>query len=444
MPDLPDAVLAEVERLQRRLARERAARRAAERTGEHATTALYDALTELSDAQQDLVEQADRDRVVTELVRDFRQDLDPTRLRERACAGLREVLGADRCEVLAQPWVDHPVLATRLGGLVQIAGGLWVDEEADEELWSDVGGHALGCEPILVGADYQGWLLVVSSEPRAWSARDRALVRGVARDLGASLVQADAWEQQQQTVGRLRELDQAKTDFVATVSHELRTPLSSIRGYTELLRDGMFGDLNPQQAKAVEVLDRNTERLLRLVGDLLTLAAFDSGSSVRREVHEPVDLAAVVTEAHRSMHPLLAARDLHVALPAPEVSVPPVLGVPGQLDRVVLNLLSNAVKFTGDHGCVEVRLGVEEHRGLDHVVLRVADTGIGIATDQQHLLFDRFFRSDDAQQRAIQGTGLGLAVCKAIVETHGGTIDVSSQVGVGTTVTVALPVVPPG
>ena len=437
---------AEVERLRQRLTREREARRAAERTGEAATTALYDALQDLRAAQADLVEQAETERLVAELVRDFRQDLDPVKLRERACAGLRAALDVERCEVLAQPWVDHPELATRLAALVQPADGLWVDvlddgSDPGEELREDVRGLALGCEPILVGADYQGWLLVVADAPRAWTGRDRALLRGVVRDLGASLVQADAWEQQEQTMRRLRELDQAKTDFVATVSHELRTPLSSIRGYTELLREGMLGTVPPEQARALKVIDRNADRLRQLVGDLLTLAEIDSGTGMHHEALEPVDLAAVVHDTHRSLLPLLQARRLEVVLP-PRGTVPPVPGVASHLDRVVLNLLSNAVKFTDDRGRVVVELGLGEAPDparAPHVVLSVRDSGIGISQEQQHRLFERFFRSVEAQQAAIQGTGLGLAVCKAIVDTHGGTIRVDSEVGVGTTVTVSLP-----
>ena len=428
----------ETERLRQRLAREREARRAAERTGEAATTALYDALQDLRRAQADLLEQSDRDRVVSGLVRDFRQDLDPVKLRDRACRGLREVLDADRCQVLDDPWTDHPCLAEGLDLPGHATDGLWVDEVVEVPLAADVGGLAFGCEPVQVGAEHLGWLLVTSSRARAWSGRDKALVRGVARDLGASLVQADAWAAQQRTMRRLRELDQAKTDFVATVSHELRTPLSSIRGYTELLREGMLGELRPEQTRAVQVIDRNADRLMQLVGDLLTLAEIDSGAGSHREVRDPVDLAAVLEEMRRSLQPILDARRLELVLPGPG-AVPPVTGNADHLDRVVLNLLSNAVKFTEDHGRVEVSLGLETRADAAYVVLRVSDSGIGISAEQQHRLFDRFFRSVEAQQRAIQGTGLGLAVCKAIVDSHGGTIELDSQVGVGTTVTVALP-----
>ena len=437
-PD-PEPVSSEVERLRARLQRERDARRAAERTGEQATSALYDAVQDLRRAQAELVEQSDRDRVVSDLVRDFRQEVEPDRLRWRACEGLLEALAVDRCEVVVDIEAEHPALAERLRQLGHPVDGVWVDHLAQPELAGDVWGTAIGCEPILVGAEALGWLLVVSRRPRAWTGRDRSIVRGVARDLGASLVQANAWEQQRQTVRRLRELDQVKSDFVATVSHELRTPLSSIRGYTELLRDGFLGALDPQQRKAVEVIDRNADRLLRVVGDLLTLAEVDAGASARREAWEPVDLAAVVEEGHRSLRPLLAARALSVVLPD-DVDVPPVLGIHSHLDRVVLNLMSNAIKFTDDHGTVAVRLEVEEHGEASYVVLRVQDSGIGISVEQQHRLFDRFFRSAEAQQRAIQGTGLGLAVCKAIVEAHGGRITIDSQRGAGTTVTVALPV----
>ncbi len=432
---------AEVLRLRARLERERAARRAAERTGEQATAALYDAVQDLQRAQAELVEQSDRDRVVADLVRDFRQEVEPARLRDRACAGLRAALAVDRCEVVVELEEEHPALATRLRQLGHPVDGVWVEHLAQPELAGDVWGTALGCEPILVGAEALGWLLVVSQVPRAWTARDRSIVRGVARDLGASLVQANAWEQQQRTLRRLRELDQAKSDFVATVSHELRTPLSSIRGYTELLRDGLLGELEAQQGKAIEVIDRNADRLLRVVGDLLTLAEVDSGASARREGWEHVDLAAVVEEGCRSLQPLLEARELDVRVPR-GIEVPTVLGIASHLDRVVLNLMSNAVKFTEDHGLVEVDLDEETRAGASYVVLRVRDSGIGISAEQQHRLFDRFFRSVEAQQRAIQGTGLGLAVCKAIVEAHGGEITIDSAPGEGTVVTVALPAAP--
>jgi signal transduction histidine kinase len=399
---------------------------------------LYDAVQDLQRAQAELVEQSDRDRVVADLVRDFRQEIEPGLLRDRACAGLLAALRVDRCEVVVELEEEHPALAERLQQLGHPVDGVWVEHLAQPELAGDVWGTAFGCEPILVGAEALGWLLVVSQTPRAWTARDRSIVRGVARDLGASLVQANAWEQQQRTLQRLRELDQAKSDFVATVSHELRTPLSSIRGYTELLRDGMLGALDGQQGKAIEVIDRNADRLLRVVGDLLTLAEVDSGASARREAWEPVDLAAVVEESYRSIEPILESRSLDVRVRI-GVHVPLVNGVASHLDRVVLNLMSNAVKFTEDSGTVEVGLDQELRHGAAYVVPCVRDSGIGISGDQQHRIFDRFFRSVEAQQRAIQGTGLGLAVCKAIVEAHGGEITIDSETGVGTTVTVTLP-----
>jgi signal transduction histidine kinase len=188
-------------------------------------------------------------------------------------------------------------------------------------------------------------------------------------------------------------------------------------------------------------IDRNTDRLLQLVGDLLTLAEVDSGTGLHHEALEPVDLAAVVHDTHRSLLPILQARRLDVVLPERGL-VPTVLGVASHLDRVVLNLLSNAVKFTEDLGRVVVDLcltDAPDPARPAHVVLSVRDSGIGISQEQQHRLFERFFRSVEAQQAAIQGTGLGLAVCKAIVDAHGGSIRVDSEVGVGTTVTVSLP-----
>jgi PAS domain S-box-containing protein len=239
-------------------------------------------------------------------------------------------------------------------------------------------------------------------------------------------------EHQRTAVERLRDLERVKGDFVSTVSHELRTPITSIIGYTELLADGELGELTLSQQEIVDRVDRNGRRLLLLVEDLLTLSQIES--SVLKIEPVATDVRDVVARSHRAIVPTLANRSLEVALLVP---TQPVVhdGDPVQLERMLVNLLTNAVKFTPDGGRVELQLRTVG----DDTEIVVSDTGMGIPEDEQAKLFTRFFRSTTATQRAIQGTGLGLTIVKAIVALHGGRIEVDSTPGKGTTVTVTIP-----
>ncbi|HUK94622.1 MAG TPA: HAMP domain-containing sensor histidine kinase [Gaiellaceae bacterium] len=229
---------------------------------------------------------------------------------------------------------------------------------------------------------------------------------------------------------RLRELDRLKDEFVSLVSHELRTPLTSIRGYVELMLDDRYG-LSADQRRFLEIVDRNSARLLELVADLLFLAQIDAGKLVI-EV-DTVDLNQIVEECVETSSPAADVRGIRLGAhldPVPEIQ-----GDRARLAQVLDNLVSNAVKFTPRGGRVDVRLRTDR----DAVVLEVKDTGLGIPADEQAQLFDRFFRSSTATQNAIPGTGLGLTITKAIVERHGGLIAVDSAENVGTTVRVRLP-----
>jgi signal transduction histidine kinase len=229
----------------------------------------------------------------------------------------------------------------------------------------------------------------------------------------------------------LQELDRLKDSFVATVSHELRTPLTSIRGYAEILAEGQAGLLSDRARRAVATIEDNGARLQSLIENLLTISTVEIVPMFERHL---VDLASVVTRACERAQPAIARGRLRLVTDLPDV-VPPVYGDTEQLDRVLDNLLSNAVKFSPDGGVVTVRVQ-HDHRA---VTVEVIDTGIGIPADEQASLFTRFFRSSLARQLTIRGTGLGLAISKAIVEAHGGRIEVSSTVGLGTTMAVALP-----
>jgi len=240
-------------------------------------------------------------------------------------------------------------------------------------------------------------------------------------------------EREHQMRERLQELDRVKTDFLSSVSHELRTPLTSILGYVEILGDGCGGTLATEQSRVLGIVERNAQRLLILIEELLIMSKVESGSFTLSV--GPVAVGELLEGAYQAVLPDLNARDLDVVIDvAADVDV--IEGDGGQLDRVMINLLTNAIKFTPDGG----RVLVSALRQEDFLTLRVTDTGIGIPPEDQDRIFERFFRSSSTQHLAVRGTGLGLSITKAIIEEHGGQIAVSSRPGDGTEVTVTLPV----
>ncbi len=235
-------------------------------------------------------------------------------------------------------------------------------------------------------------------------------------------------------VTQQRELDRLKDDFVATVSHELRTPLTSMMGFLEMMREGEAGRLTEEQKRFLAIIYRSSERLQRLVGDLLFVARLDaSGLQLNFAEVRLDELASELVETSVAL-----ARSREIELEADLGAVPPVLGDHDRLAQLVGNLLSNALKFTPAGGTVAVRTFVDG----DSAVLEVADTGIGIPEAEQDRLFQRFFRSSIATEQAIPGTGLGLVISRAIVDAHGGAIAVTSKPGEGTCFRVELPFEP--
>ncbi|MGB2711617.1 MAG: ATP-binding protein, partial [Conexibacter sp.] len=228
-----------------------------------------------------------------------------------------------------------------------------------------------------------------------------------------------------------REAEHAKEDFFALVSHELRTPLTAILGYVELVLGDDAEPLPAEHERHLAVVERNARRLLRLVGDLLFAAQVENGSLLLEP--DSVDLAQVVQEAVELARPRAEATS--TTLTAEVVAVPPCLGDRDRLAQVLDNLLSNALKFTPAGGNVAVRLAREQ----DGVRVEVRDSGVGIPAEELPRLYDRFYRAQNANARAVPGLGLGLMIVHAIVEGHGGTIAVHSDIGAGTTVVVQLP-----
>jgi two-component system, OmpR family, phosphate regulon sensor histidine kinase PhoR len=290
--------------------------------------------------------------------------------------------------------------------------------------------------PFGIGAELYGVIeLERTRAGHPWTAAEVDAVQSLAADLGRGLKYARMYEEENRLVEQLKTLDQTKSDLFATVSHELRAPLTSIEGYVEMLRDEDAGEITGAQERMLETIDRNAIRLRNLIEDLFMLSKIESGAF--QAVLRPVNLLDVVRDAAQVLQPSVDGTGLTLTVTCPDRSLL-VNGDAGQLDRVVMNLLSNAAKFTPPGG--QIRLTAA--RIGDAAVLSVTDTGIGIPAKDKDALFARFFRASNAVRRSIPGTGLGLTIVQTVIADHGGYVDVQSTEGVGTTVTVRLPLLP--
>lgn len=230
--------------------------------------------------------------------------------------------------------------------------------------------------------------------------------------------------------------NRAKTEFVSFVSHELKQPMTAIKGYTDLLVKGLAGDLTEMQRSFLEVIRSNVNRMDTMVQELLDISRIESGR-LRLEIGR-VSVREAVEEAVRMLRQEIEAKQQHLEVAIAE-PIPPVAADRARLVQILTNLLSNAYKYTPEGG--HIRVTAEPADGC--VRFSVADTGIGIAPEDQERLFTKFFRSQDPAVRSVPGTGLGLAITKSLVELQGGRIWVQSQPGVGSTFTFTMPVYGP-
>ncbi|WP_120522705.1 PAS domain-containing sensor histidine kinase [Arthrobacter celericrescens] len=267
----------------------------------------------------------------------------------------------------------------------------------------------------LRGANFTNRLVRVGSDnqQRTFSAAARPLLDESGHLKGSTIAFTD--------VTALVEAQAARDKFVASVSHELRTPLTSILGYMEVLGDG-------PDAHFMGIIERNANRLLSLVNDLLLVASEDL--ELRRR---PTNVSELLEESARAAMPAAAAKDVTIATKTPE----DVMAVvdPSQISKAIGHVLSNAIKFSPDGS--PVTIGLQQYEG--RIEFSVCDRGVGMTGQEVNQAFTKFFRGDHAMETAIPGAGLGLPLSKAIVEAHGGTIELNSQPGFGTTVTITLP-----
>ncbi len=309
--------------------------------------------------------------------------------------------------------------------------------------------HGLVLVPLRSGSKLIGVLGVIPGPQ--FDADERAALDQAAPNLAIACERASAHHntrrlavEVRQTAKRLEQLNtdldaamKSKDQFLSNISHELRTPLNSIIGFTDLLLTEELGGsapLSAQQRDFLETVARNGKQLLELINELLDLQRIAAG---RMELKpEPVDLAALLTEAAGSVHAQAQKHGhaLVVTPPAPDLRIH---ADRGRVRQILLNLLSNAIKFTPDGGRINVVAGAVN--GDAEARIAVSDTGIGIAVEDQPKLFQEFSQLDASASRKYEGTGLGLALSRRLVEMQGGEIGVESEMGKGSTFWFTLP-----
>lgn len=275
-------------------------------------------------------------------------------------------------------------------------------------------------------------------------------------ELGLFIQRKQAEEEIRKSLAKEQELNRFKSNFLANVSHELRTPLTSVLGLSEVLLQQHFGSINRQQEQYLSLIHSSGEHLLRLINDLLDLAKIEAG---KQELNKTVvDITELCQNAIEMVKGRSLVQQQQVSLELP-VAIESIVADQQRITQILLNFLSNALKFTPEEGTITLKtrlasqsemeaqtlpVGTPEealfgYRPESFLVIEVSDTGIGIASDKQHLLFHAFQQIHDTSDHQYQGSGLGLALSKQLAELHGGRVSFSSTLGAGSCFAVWLP-----
>ncbi|HLB46694.1 MAG TPA: ATP-binding protein, partial [Anaerolineales bacterium] len=292
--------------------------------------------------------------------------------------------------------------------------------------------------PMILGDALLGVFDVQADTINRFSAEDVRLKTTLAEQVAVALQNARLYAEQASTVERLRELDQLKSSFLANMSHELRTPLNSILGFTQVMLEGIDGDLNERMENDLAIIQNNGQHLLNLISDILDMAKIEAGKMTLNP--EIFDLKEVLDEVLDITGPLARAKSLDLIVNAGSESAMDLYADRMRLRQVMINLVNNAIKFT-ESGYIEIAAGRPE--GLFRIAVR--DTGISIPVDHLETIFQEFSQVDSSTTRKTGGTGLGLPISRHLIELHGGRLWAESTgiLGEGSSFIIELPVEAP-
>lgn len=295
--------------------------------------------------------------------------------------------------------------------------------------------------PLVASGKVIGVLDVQARQKGRFSLEDLNVYTILAGQVAVTIEKARAYAEIEKQAGRereaaerLREVDRLKSQFLANMSHELRTPLNSIIGYSEVLLDGVDGELPEEAMEDVQAIHESGKHLLTLINEILDLAKIEA-RQMKLDLM-PINPDEFLSDIHKSAHILTKNKSVEILLEK-EIDTDFIQADKVRLRQIMWNLVSNAVKFT-EKGSVTIRYG---QRG-DMIYVKVIDTGIGIAADKIGLIFERFSQVDGSSTRRAGGTGLGLTITQQLVQLHGGEIEVESELGVGSIFTFTVPAYP--
>ncbi len=301
--------------------------------------------------------------------------------------------------------------------------------------YASVGVRAVIIAPMLWEGNGIGAISVGRENPGPFTEKDIALLRTFADQAVIAIQNARLFREIQDKSRQLEVANQHKSEFLANMSHELRTPLNAIIGFSEVLLERLFGDINEKQDDYLKDIHSSGRHLLNLINDILDLSKVEAG---RMELDlSTFDLPSAIANALTLIRERAQKHGIAIAQNV-EPELGNVVADERKFKQILLNLLSNAVKFTPDGG----RIDVGARRQGDNIMIAVHDTGIGIAPEEQEAVFEEFRQVGSNYTSKQEGTGLGLALTRRFVELHGGRISVDSKPGQGSTFTFTLPIKP--
>ncbi len=286
--------------------------------------------------------------------------------------------------------------------------------------------------PMIVADKLVGVLDVQHNTVNRFNDEDIRVLTALTNQVAVAVENSNAFREQQKTAERLREVDRLKSQFLANMSHELRTPLNSIIGYSELLLDGIDGELNDEVIEDVQAIYGGGKHLLSIINDVLDLAKIEAGQMLIES--QAIDIMDVIKDVLDTCNILARNKGLELKVQL-QHEIPLVSGDAIRLKQIILNLVNNAIKFTSD-GSITLDLALDDQ---DMVKVSIIDTGMGMTSDEMQGLFQQFNQVDNSPTRRAGGTGLGLVITRHLVTMHGGVVDVESEKDIGSTFWFTIP-----